>query len=173
MKITKTKLPETSFLKNVPFDYLDCYIAEVKTKDLEIEKVGKLFFLSGPSWITALLLLRDKLVGFLGLKTGRDASDKQRLIANFKCEIGEQIALFKVFGKNPNEVLFGENDIHLDFRVSLFLDRSMNTITISTHVKFNNWMGKLYFIPVMPFHKIIVPVILKGIVKNLQQSNSL
>ena len=122
MKITKTNLPETSLLKNIPSDYIDSYIADINAKPLTIEQVGKSFFLASPEWINGLLLLRDRIVGMFGLKTGTDASNKEKIIANFKCEIGENVALFKVFDKNENEVLFGENDKHLDFRVSLFLD---------------------------------------------------
>ena len=173
MKITKTNLPETSLLKNIPSDYIDSYSADINTKPLTIEQVGKSFFLASPEWINGLLLLRDKVVGMFGLKTGADASNKEKIIANFKCEIGENVALFKVFDKNENEVLFGENDKHLDFRVSLFLDRQKDTLTVSTLVKFNNWTGRLYFLPVLPFHKIIVPVIARGIVKRLQSENIL
>lgn len=173
MKITKTNLPETSLLKNIPSDYIDSYSADINTKPLTIEQVGKSFFLASPEWINGLLLLRDRIVGMFGLKTGTDASNKEKIIANFKCEIGENVALFKVFDKNENEVLFGENDKHLDFRVSLFLDRQKDTLTVSTLVKFNNWTGRLYFLPVLPFHKIIVPVIARGIVKRLQSENIL
>lgn len=172
MKVTKTNLPEPSLLTNIPFDYLDSYYASVEIKDIKIETVGKLFFLSGPRWITSLLLLRDRLAGLIGLKTATDARDQKRVIEKFNCEVGDQIALFRVYEKNTNEVILGENDKHLDFRVSLFLDRSNDTLTVSTHVKFNNWIGRLYFIPVMPMHKIIVPVILRGMVKNLQEEYS-
>lgn len=172
MKITKTSLPENSLIKNIPSDYMDSYSAGINAKLLTIEQVGKSFFLASPDWVNTLLLLRDKVVGFLGLKTGRDASDKQRLIANFKCEVGERVALFKVFDKNQDEVVFGENDKHLDFRVSLFLDREKGKLIVSTVVKFNNWMGRLYFLPVLPFHKIIVPVITKGMVKRLERGDS-
>ncbi len=168
MKITNISLPETSLLKNIPFDYMDSYSVDINTKSLTIDQVGKSFFLASPEWVSALLQLRNKVVGIFGLKTGSNKSDKQRLIANFKFEIGERLALFKIFDKNQNEVIFGENDKHLDFRVSLFLDKQKNTLTVSTLVKFNNWMGRLYFIPVLPFHKIIVPVIVKGMVRQLQ-----
>jgi hypothetical protein len=167
MNVTKSSLPETSLLKNTPSDYMDSYSIGIEAKDLKIEQVGKSFFLASPEWVNALLLLRDRVVGLIGLKTGKGASDKQRLIANFKCEVGERIALFKVFDKNENEIIFGENDKHLDFRVSLFLDRQNGKLIVSTLVKFNNWMGKSYFIPVQPFHKLIVPVIIKGMVKQL------
>jgi hypothetical protein len=76
-----------------------------------------------------------------------------------------------VFHKTDHEIILGEDDKHLDFRVSLFLDENTETnqkqLTISTLVKFNNIFGKLYFMPVRPLHKLIVPTILKGIIKQI------
>lgn len=163
----KSSLPDLSLLKNTPADYADSYSMPLNTKELAIEQVGKSFFTSAPVWVETLLRLRDKIVGVVGLKTASDFDHRKRLINNFKCEVGEQLALFKVFDKNEHEVIIGEDDKHLDFRVSLFLDRQNHTLTVSTVVKINNWMGKLYLLPVIPFHKIIVPAIVKGMVRQL------
>ncbi|HJV20387.1 MAG TPA: DUF2867 domain-containing protein, partial [Sediminibacterium sp.] len=67
----------------------------------------------------------------------------------------------------------GEDDKHLNFRVSLLINRQSDycenkKIIISTTVKFNNWFGRLYFLLVRPFHKLIVPIMLKGIIKNIE-----
>lgn len=169
MKTTKSNLPESSLLKNIQSDYADSYTLPLNTKGVTIEQVGKSFFTSAPAWVEALLMLRDKIVGMVGLKTGSNASNKDALIANFKCEAGEQLALFKVFEKNEHEVIIGEDDKHLDFRVSLFLDRQNNKLTVSTVVMINNWMGRLYLLPVIPFHKLIVPTIAGGMVRQLQK----
>ncbi len=81
-----------------------------------------------------------------------------------------------MFARTENEVILGEDDKHLNFRVSLFLEQQQNNpqkkdLTISTTVEFNNWFGRLYFIPVRPFHKLIVPTMLKGIIKELEKRN--
>ena len=169
MKITKSNLPETSLLKNIPHDYVDSYSVTLNAKDLTIEQVGRSFFTSSPAWVDALLILRDKIVGMIGLKTAGDASNREKLLARFKCEVGEQLALFKVFAKNEHEVILGEDDKHLDFRVSLFLDRQKNALTVSTVVKTHNWLGRLYFLPVKPFHKMIVPTMVRGMARHLQK----
>lgn len=44
-----------------------------------------------------ILELRNKLVGFFGLKTSGKITDRQKMLANFKCEKNEQMGLFKVF----------------------------------------------------------------------------
>lgn len=98
------------------------------------------------------------------------------MIDNFKCEKGEQIGLFKVFDKTTNELILGEDDKHLNFRVSLLIDSQNESKTdkkliISTTVKFNSWFGRLYFLPVRPFHKLIVPSMLKGIINDIEKQN--
>lgn len=83
-----------------------------------------------------------------------------------------------MFSQTQNEVILGEDDKHLNFRVSLFLERQPNettnkNLTVSTTVEFNNWLGRLYFLSVRPFHKLIVPAMLKGIIKELEKQNVL
>lgn len=81
--------------------------------------------------------------------------------------------LFKVFAHTENEVIMGEDDTHLDFRVSLLLSPQQNEShprmrTISTTVKFHNRMGRFYFFPVKPFHRLDVPAMMKRIVQQLE-----
>ncbi len=180
MTITRTQFPENSLLhagtRNV--DYMDSFQGKFtdKFQNIGIEDIGKSFFSSGPKWIDKLFAFRNKLAGLFGLKTSKSVSDRQKMLDNFKCEKGEQLGLFKVFDKTADEIILGEDDTHLNFRVSLFLDPKTNDKTnknliITTTVKFNNWFGRLYFLPVRPFHKLIVPAMLKGIIKNIEKQN--
>lgn len=174
MKVEKVELPHNSLLANTNFDYADSYksqnLADAENK-IDLSAVGKAFFSSSPSWIDNLFALRNKLVSFIGLKTGEKVENKEEILKNFKGEIGEKVGLFQVFDKTENEIILGEDDKHLNFRVSLLIDTVNQTkkiITISTTVNFNNSFGKLYFLPVKPFHQIIVPTMLKATVKNLE-----
>lgn len=179
--VTKSKIPDNSTLKmdNKSFDYVDCYQSSFidEADKIDITKIGKLFFASGPKWIDGLFTARNKVVGLFGLKTSGNTTDRQKQLDNFKCEKGEQLGLFKVFDKTDNEIILGENDKHLDFRVSLLLGKVVNkteqkNLTITTTVKFNNSFGRLYFLPVRPFHKLIVPTMLKGIIKQLENETT-
>jgi hypothetical protein len=172
----KTTLPASSLLSKAgqQYDYVDSYssVIELRQKSLVIKDVGKAFFSSSPSWVDNLFATRNKIVRIFGLKTSGTENGRQQLLDRFKCEVGEQIGLFKVFAKNEQELILGENDKHLDFRVSLFLcppNKEQNTeLIVSTVVTFKNWLGRLYFLPVKQFHKLIVPTMLKGMVKQLQ-----
>jgi hypothetical protein len=180
MTISKAELPGKSLLKidEKSYDYIDSFqgIFIDKNGNIDSTKIGKLFFASGPKWIDKLFAFRNKLVGLFGLKTSGKITDRQKMLDNFKFEKGEQLGLFKVFDKTDGEIVLGEDDKHLNFRVSLFIDkqtenRTNKKLIISTTVKFNNWFGRFYFLPVRPFHKLIVPTMLKGIIKNIEQQN--
>lgn len=119
------------------------------------------------------MLVRSRIVGIFGLKTTNNASNRQGLFNDFQCEPNEQLGLFKVFDRTENEVIVGEDDKHLNFRVSLFkIDNIGNpaskSLVISTTVEFKNWLGKLYFVPVRPLHRLIVPAMLKRIIKEIE-----
>ncbi len=175
MLIQTTSLPEESVL-NIPdisYDYLDSYEREFNNQEkvIEIEEVVLLFFSSGPEWIEQLFTLRNRIVGLFGLKTSEPIKDRQHALQSFHCEPGERLGLFKVFYKSPHEVILGEDDKHLNFRISLLIRSSGHTSTkliISTVVTFNNWFGKMYFLPVRPFHRLIVPAMMKGIIRKLK-----
>ncbi len=180
MKIIKTKLPDNSILKNseIRYDYVDSFQGTISDdKNILISTdIGKAFFSSGPKWIGKLFVIRNKIVSIFGLKTSGKVVDRKQQLENFKCEPGERLGLFKVFYKTDSEVVLGEDDKHLNFRVSLFLNKhktnlNKKEIIVSTTVQFNNWFGRLYFLPVRPFHKIIVPTMLKGIIKQLETQN--
>lgn len=180
MSIIKTTLPTNSMLNtnHKKYDYVDSFqgiLRDPKNEFTSID-IGKAFFSSGPRWLGKLFSFRNKLVSLFGLKTSGDIRDREKQLERFKFEPGERLGLFKVFARTENEVILGEDDKHLNFRVSLFLEKqqsqpNMKRLIISTTVEFNNWFGRLYFLPVQPFHKLIVPTMLKGIIRELENRN--
>ena len=126
-------------------DYLDIYEIEKKT-DKSAEEVSK-EIMRLPNWANFLFKLRNVLVRAFGLKV-----DKQ--------DEGEE-TFFTLIKKNDNEIIMGEDDKHLNFRVSIIIDKSRNTISLITLVHFNNLWGKVYFFLVKPFHRLIIKSLLK------------
>ncbi|WP_284463678.1 DUF2867 domain-containing protein [Chryseobacterium sp.] len=176
MNIKKIELPEKSVLSKEKenFDYIDSFEGKLTDtgRRIDITEVGKAFFTSGPKWGKKMFAFRNKVVSLFGLKTGTEAASV-KASDDFTCEIGERIGLFKIFGKTNNEIILGEDDKHLDFRVSLLFDKDKGQkdadfLTISTTVKYHNWLGILYFLPVRPFHQLIVPAMLKNMIDQLE-----
>jgi hypothetical protein len=117
---------------------------------------------TAPHWVTLLIRLRDRIAGIIGLKTaGRSA---RRDLGHNTLQVGDRLGIFKVFDRAGDELLLGEDDWHLDFRVSVLVgnDGSADWAIVSTVVRFNSWLGRAYFLPVRPFHKLIVPAMLRN-----------
>lgn len=176
MRITKqTSIQKQSILKEENgYQFIDAYKSRFPDPGdaINIQQIGKLFFSGGPEWLNRLFALRNRLVKSIGLKVPDKKAERAQQLQNFRCEPGERMGLFQVIQRTGNEVVLGEDDQHLDFRVSLLLEKGSlgdKELTISTLVKFHNRIGCLYFIPVRPFHRFIVPAMLKGIIRDLKK----
>ena len=146
------------------YGYSDSFSISLKRSDVESWELLAAFFQSAPKWVDKLFVLRNKLVSAFGLKTGM--VDIAQLNPPFS--IGQQFGVFHVYEIEENEVVLGENDKHLDFRTSLFIQRGVdNQLVVSTIVKVNNLLGTIYFFVVKRVHRIIVPIMLNRMVKNI------
>ena len=77
--------------------------------------------------------------------------------------------LFSVIDRSETEIVMAEDDKHLYFRTSLFVeetsDQNRENVYLTTLVQFHNIWGKLYFSPVKPFHKLIMKALLTNFSK--------
>jgi hypothetical protein len=131
--------------------YTDAYRIEVPGRPFVLaHEAAIVLFGTTPGWMRWLLKLRDAIVRPFGIRTASDREDKPQL-------------MFALVSENSNETVLGEKDRHLDFRVSLYIDQveGKQRLTVTTIVHFNNWLGRAYFLPVRPFHRIIVKSSLK------------
>jgi len=180
MIIKKTSIPNDSILKieEELFNYVDSYHGWFinKGNDVSLKEFVKLFISSGPKWVNTLMKIRDNIVGIFGLKTSNQLVEQVKHPNDIKLEIGEQLDIFVLLYKSENEIIVGGDDKHLNFRVSLQLEpltevTAKRELIITTCVKFNNLFGKIYFIPVKPFHNIIVKRTLVNIIKQLENKS--
>lgn len=161
-------LPDDSILHPKPgsIHYTDSYsTAILSTHPVTIEQTGSAFLSSAPRWVEQMLLFRDNLVRLFGLKVSQPASREQMQIAP-----GEKAGPFIILDKNKKELILGQDDKHLNFWVSLYLQSSENTpqlLLCTTLVHYNNIWGRLYFFFVKPFHRLIVPSLIKNVVHQL------
>jgi hypothetical protein len=152
----QTTIPENSIISNgfEGIDYCDAYRAVKPTSDSAEKIAAEIFNL--PKWVNWLMNIRNSIAGVFGLKSSKETRERQT-------------TFFAVIEKSENEIVMGENDKHLNFRVSVSIDRINSVIYLTTLVHFNNFLGRVYFFPVKPFHKIIVKSILR---KNINKKYS-
>ncbi len=160
--ILTAKIPvESIYKKHISkIDFHDTFSVSLATADMPIEEIFLAVFSHTPAWIENLLKLRNAIVGVFGLKT--EGNDQEVTIENVR--IGESRGLFKIYDITDQEVIAGEDDKHLNFRVSVL--KQNDKLFTSTFVQYNNLFGKMYMTIIMPFHKLIVKAMLRSAVRN-------
>ena len=95
------------------------------------------------------------LVAPLGLKTSGASPGMPR----------DMIGIFPVVSETPDRLIAGFNDSHLDFRVvvDVTAPASVRQVTLTTLVKTHNWLGRTYLAIITPFHRLIVPALLRQV----------
>lgn len=150
-------------------DYSDAFIGEyIDNANITLETLAQLFFNASPVWARKLLIIRNALVGWIGLKT-RSIPENQEIVV--KLIIDQKIGLFRLFDRTENELLFGEDDKHLNVR--MILKKADKAITITTLIQFKNIWGKLYFKIVRVFHQQIMKSQLKKVMNQLHAKKHL
>jgi len=123
--------------------------------------LARFIFSVQPSWIGALTNVRDAIVAGFGLKTAK------HLATLSSDPTANRISIFKVFSTSESEVVLGENDRHLDFRVSILCTQgpppnSGSQLTLSTVVHCHNRLGRAYLSVIAPFHRQVVKASLRS-----------
>ena len=77
------------------------------------EQLARYVFENQPAWVDTLMGLRDTLVAGFGLKTAKQLSAPS---AN---KTDKRVGIFKIYASSAQEVFLGEDDSHLDFRISV------------------------------------------------------
>jgi hypothetical protein len=171
MSVHKIPLPPESLIaKSFPvIDYADCFAAIIPgDKPVLIRDCIYPMFNDCPKWVDWLMRIRNILVYPFGLKGSRDNPGQNGL--SHTIAKGNELGLFTVMECNDHEVLLGIFDSHLDACISVFIEKNPDnrSILLSTAVKFNNNLGKIYFFIIKPFHIIIVPALLKKLINTLK-----
>ncbi|USX12853.1 DUF2867 domain-containing protein [Oxalobacteraceae bacterium OTU3CAMAD1] len=123
--------------------------------------LARFIFSHQPSWVDTLLSLRDVIVAAFGLKTS-----KQLAVIAAAAKTSERVGIFKIYSTNETEIVLGEDDKHLDFRLSVLCSTgaapdSGRQLTLSTVVHCHNLLGRVYIQVIAPFHRMVVKASLR------------
>lgn len=136
----------------LPADYYDSFRQEIRSSGtISTEALLIAMFSRYPRWVAILFKLRNILVKSFGLETGQ--LDITSLIKE----------------KTEQEIVIGQDDKHLEFYVAIqVIPAQENTqiIEVSTIVKYHNTLGRIYFFFIRPFHRVIVPALLKRAIRH-------
>ena len=137
-------------IKYLQADYKDCFWDEITEKPyMSVNELFNLMFSQYPKWIMRMYYIRNLIVKPFGVKINK----------SFVNMIIEQ---------NDNEIIIGAKDKHLTFHVSLFcsdVKDKTQEVSITTIVKYENILGRIYFAAIWLFHRIIVSYLFKRAIK--------
>lgn len=162
-------LPSQSSIANlaVGASFIDC--RQVLANDPERTAMRHLLNLMSqtPAWIDRMMGLRNRVVQLFGLKDlGRLTHiDLTRADEDYRPD--DRVGIFTLVAQAPDEVLVVDRDKHLDVYLSLnrlpLTAEGLRPVVLSTVVHPHNLLGRLYILPVAPFHRLIAPMTLANI----------
>ena len=136
--------------KYFPANYKDCFRDKIYRKPyMSVNELFNLMFSQYPKWIMRMYYIRNLIVKPFGVKINKS-------FANMVIE------------QNENEIIIGAKDKHLTFHVSLFcsdVKDKTQEVSITTIVKYENILGRIYFAAIWLFHRIIVSYQFKRAIK--------
>lgn len=159
MTVSAAILPRESALWTYfkPGDFIDCYRATDVPDGMDMDTAVRTAIAHMPKWVSLLMDMRNRIVGPMGLKAGAHSRKRAHKSAS-DIEVdahGERI-VFSVQARHEHEIILGEDDRHLDFRVTIFRDGS--DWYVATWVHPHAWYGWAYLYTILPFHKLIMKV---------------
>ena len=137
--------------KYLPADYSDSLSKRINpVNPLTPDCIFEEMFCNFPKPVDLLMKMRNVLVKPLGLQGG----------GGFRNLISE---------RNDEEIIICKNDKHLCFWVGIYCSRpeeGWQEASVTTVVKFNNFLGKIYFIGIWVFHKLLVKSLFRKAIKS-------
>ena len=135
--------------------FADAFRIAVNDDTLTARQAAERMFLRLPRGIDGLMKLRNLVVAPLGLKTP----------THTKTIVADSIGPFPVISDTPQRLVAGFDDKHLDVRVIVDVTGSVpdRQVTATTLVMTHNLLGRVYLATIMPFHRIIVPAMLRQV----------
>jgi hypothetical protein len=114
------------------------------------ELLARFMFSQQAPWVARMLWWRDMLVSAFGIKTTRQL---QRTPGEPPVP---RISFFRIYAQDDSEILLGEDDSHLDFRVSVRCEPGSRQLVVTTVVRCHNLTGRLYILLIAPWHRRVV-----------------
>jgi hypothetical protein len=167
--IHAVRLPVESVLNSSlrRIDFADAYEMRLSKPEIQTSDAYVAIFCYPPTWVQVLMNLRGHIALRLGLTHPLDVReigpDEQPKVVT-----GARVGSFTVQSVHPSELIVGNDDKHLNFRISTMKTEREGQfyITVSTAVEIHNMLGRAYMFVVKPFHRFLAPYMLRRAVSS-------
>ena len=116
------------------------------TRDPEV--LARFMFSRQAPWVARLMWLRNRIVAVFGIKTSDQLQAGTGAV--------RRISFFRIYAQDESEIQLGEDDSHLDFRVSVRCEPRSQQLIVTTVVQCHNLIGRLYILLIAPWHRLVV-----------------
>lgn len=148
-------------------DYADCYAASIPADRPApgVDRLARGFFSDGmPRWIRRIVEMQEGTARKAGRDSGWtlvDPAEPSRVVP------GQRVGPWLAVARTETEIVFREDSPHLDFAFSLNIREAEDSrrIEATTLVRFHNAAGRIYFAPVRPFHRRLVPAHMDSVLR--------
>lgn len=160
-KITALPKPVDDFLANksqAPF-FRDALEADVAKGELTPSQLQYGIFNYLPSWVNALMSLRNKIVKVFGF----DVGTANMAPTSDELNIGDKAGFLTVIDKFDDEIISYADDKHMTFYLSV--KKCADKVVVSTLVNQKTLIGRLYVNAILPFHYFIARIVINNAIK--------
>lgn len=108
-------------------------------------------------WVRALTRVRDAVMTTVGVKSSR-------AVGIAAAARGPVVGFFPLLWRSAEELVMGEDDRHLNFRLSIQLRAGAaggRELVVVSVVHCHNLLGRAYLAAITPFHRVIAPASLE------------
>lgn len=140
-------------------DFADCYQFDDLWPDHNAMDIYLKLVTRTPSWMNALMAMRNQAVRLVGLKhVGNLSTEVNRKPAN-AYQVGDRVGIFSLREVHDDEVILFDDDKHLVVQLSVVkhVVNGKPVVSVGTVVHIHNRLGRLYMAIVGPVHSLIVP----------------
>lgn len=114
-----------------------------------------------PPWLTFLYKIRVVLLGLLGHKT---QMPQQKRLTQLPKQPGEKATFFTVEDAHSTFWMANASEDHLTARIAVIQQAGKKQrfqYRVVTVVHFHNWVGRIYFAIIQPFHFLVVRAMMR------------
>lgn len=147
-------------------DFAEAYETPLRLPHIDSGDAYLAIFGFEPAWVRWLMHLRGLIAVLLGLSHPFDArpmagDEKPRF------QPGMRVGPFTVQSVSTDQIIVGDDDKHLNFRISVLKTARDGQcfITVSTGVEIHNRLGRVYMFVVKPFHRFLALYMVRQAVK--------
>jgi len=140
--------------------FRDALGAPISKQQLSVCQLQLAIFAHMPTWVNALMGLRNKIVQYLGFQVGQEGLAPSKAELN----IGDKAGFLTVLEKYQDEIISYAEDRHMQFYLSV--SKKQQQVIVSTLVNPKTFVGRIYLQCILPFHYVIARMVLINAIKN-------